>query len=122
MKTNVLKKITTKILIIFTLLLFVLSPFKTVRADTSTNNKPVNQVEEEKKEDYSTLYIALVISLVSLGLVFLNKKDSKKEVKKESTKSIKNKEKKQARAQRNNQGKNQRNNQGDNQQKRNKLD
>jgi len=102
MKINVLKKITTKFLMIFILLLFVVSPFKTVRADTSTDNKTVNQVEEEK--DYSTIYVALVISLVSLGLVFLNKKDLKKEVKKESTKSIQNKEKKQTRAQRNNQG------------------
>lgn len=116
MKINVLKKITTKILMIFTLLLFVVSPFKTVMADNSTDSKIVNQVEEEK-EDYSTLYIALVISLLSLGLVFLNKKDSKKEVKKESTKSIKNKEKKQAIAQRNNQGNKQENKQGNKQQR-----
>lgn len=103
MKKNMLEKTTTKVLIIFTLLLFIISPLEVVKADNYSNSEVVEEVKEEKEEDYSTLYVALVISLVSLGLVFLNKKDSTKEVKKESTKSIKNKEKKEARIQRNNQ-------------------
>lgn len=75
-----IKRFLGEIIIISVITLFFISPFKVVKAYENNITKISKEVavESKKENDYSTLYVALVISLISLGLVFLNKKDIKK--------------------------------------------
>lgn len=75
-----IKRFLCKGISIVVITLFIISPFKVVKAYENNITKISKEVavENKKENDYSTLYVALVISLISLGLVFLNKKDIKK--------------------------------------------
>lgn len=81
MNKSLIKRNISRSLIIFIIMLFVLVPTKNVKADGNNNGTEITEtsevVEESKSGNYSTLYTALIISILSLGLVFLNKKEVK---------------------------------------------
>jgi len=75
-----IKRFLGEIIIISVITLFFISPFKLVKAyDNNTTEITDEVVDEKNQNNYSTLYTGFIISLLSLGLVFLNKKDIKKE-------------------------------------------
>jgi len=75
-----IKRFLCEVISILVITLFFISPFKLVKAyDNNTTEITDEVVDEKNQNNYSTLYTGFIISLLSLGLVFLNKKDIKKE-------------------------------------------